>query len=99
MKLVYVISKHTSTNSDYKRHIPNSYNHDKPVCGAKSFSIEYDKGEPTCKRCLKILKECGIYPLGLEDEGNVQQAKAMLPIQKQVFQIANISKGVGNGSK
>ena len=57
MKLVYVVSKYTSANSNYKRHIPDIHNNDKPLCGAKSFSIEYDEGQPTCKRCIKIAKD------------------------------------------
>lgn len=64
MRLVYIISKHTSPNSSYKLHIPNSYKNDMPLCGAKSFSIEFTEGDkPTCKKCLKYLNETRIYEL------------------------------------
>ncbi len=59
MKLVYVISKYTNPNSDYKLHIPNPDNGDLPMCKSKrAFTIEWTKAEkPTCKKCLKILFE------------------------------------------
>jgi len=63
MKLVYVISKYTNPNSNYRLHIPNAYNHNMPLCGAKSFSIEFTEGQPTCKKCLKLLADCKIYEL------------------------------------
>lgn len=65
MKLVYVVSKHTNANSDYKLHIPDPYNKLKPMCRSReSFSAEFVEGiKPTCKKCLKILNECEAYPL------------------------------------
>ena len=56
MKLVYVISKYTKPNSNYKLHIPNPHEHGQPVCGRMLFTIEFTEGErPTCKNCLKVL--------------------------------------------
>lgn len=65
MKLVYVISKHTNPNSDYKLHLPDPYNN-KPICRSKrAFSIEVTEADkPTCKRCLEIYNDCKVYPLG-----------------------------------
>ncbi len=64
MKLVYVISRHTTPNSNYKLHLPNWLNGGMPLCGAKSFSIERTKGEkPTCKKCLKYLSETRVNEL------------------------------------
>ena len=57
MKLVYVISRYTNPNSDYKLHLPDSNN--MPICRSKkAFSIEFVEAEkPTCKKCLKIYNE------------------------------------------
>lgn len=57
MKLVYVISRYTTANSNYKLHIPNPCNGNMPLCSSKkAFSIEFTEGEkPTCKKCLKII--------------------------------------------
>lgn len=68
MKLVYVISRHTTPNSNHRLHIPNPYNQDMPMCGAKSFTIEHtDTPLPTCKKCLKLLEECMVYLLYEEE--------------------------------
>ncbi len=56
MKLVYIVSKHTTANSDYKLHLPNFVFGGQPLCKShqRSFSIEFTEAEkPTCKRCLK----------------------------------------------
>lgn len=54
MKLVYVISKYTNANSNYKLHLVN--NAGQPWCNSnkRSFSVEYVfGGTPTCKKCFK----------------------------------------------
>lgn len=65
MKLVYIVSKYTNPNSNYKLHIPDPYNNSMPLCSSKkAFSIEFvEGGKPTCKKCLKYWAECEIYPL------------------------------------
>lgn len=56
MKLVYVVSKYTNPNSDYKLHIPDPNNNGMPICRSrKAFSIEFvEAKKPTCKKCLKV---------------------------------------------
>ncbi len=57
MKLVYIIGNHTTATSSYRLHIPNHLNYNYPICGAKSFTIEFAEGDkPTCKRCLKMIQ-------------------------------------------
>lgn len=55
MKLVYVISRHTTANSAYKLHLPNMQT-GQPWCKShgRSFSVESTLADkPTCKRCLR----------------------------------------------
>lgn len=60
MRLVYVISKHTTENSNYRLHIPHPYTN-MPLCGAKSFSVEYTEApKPTCRKCLRAFKNMGV---------------------------------------
>ena len=49
----YVISKYTSANSNYKRHIIDA--NGKPLCKShtRSFTLEYTNDPCNCLRCLK----------------------------------------------
>ena len=51
-RVAYVISRYTSENSNFKRHIIN--NEGKPICNShtRSFSLEYTDEQANCKRCL-----------------------------------------------
>lgn len=51
-RVAYVISRYTSENSNFKRHIIDSDG--KPICNshARSFSLEYTDEQSNCKRCL-----------------------------------------------
>ncbi len=54
MKLIYVISKLTTTNSNYKLHLSYA-NTNQPYCRrhGRSFTTEVTDGRlPTCKVCL-----------------------------------------------
>ncbi len=55
MRLVYVISRYTSSSSNYRLHLPDDRG--LPLCGAKSFSVEWvETARPTCKKCLKLIR-------------------------------------------
>lgn len=53
-KVAYVISRHTTENSNYKRHIINEDG--KPLCMShtRSFSLEYSDEQASCIKCLRI---------------------------------------------
>lgn len=57
MKLIYVIGKYTNPNSNYALHLPDP--NGQPLCHSKqAFTTEWaDAPQPTCKKCLKLLKE------------------------------------------
>jgi len=64
MRLVYVIGRHTSENSNYKTHLPASFVNpafsDTPLCYSHTRSHTYEITEgnsPTCKKCLDELKK------------------------------------------
>jgi len=52
-KTAYVISRHTTTKSNYKRHIIDADG--QPLCksNTRSFSLGYTSEQCNCKRCLK----------------------------------------------
>ena len=55
MKLVYIVSKNSTENSNHKLHLPHPITN-QPWCKShlRSFTIEFTEAEkPTCKRCLK----------------------------------------------
>jgi len=54
-RVAYVISRYTSPNSNYKRHIINKEG--KPICMShtRSFTLEYSDDEQcNCKKCQKL---------------------------------------------
>lgn len=54
MELLYVISKHTTANSNYKLHLRNILT-GQPWCKShlRSATVETaEASKPTCKRCL-----------------------------------------------
>lgn len=53
-RVAYMISRYTTENSNYKRHIINADG--KPICNShtRSFTLEYTKEQCNCKRCLKV---------------------------------------------
>jgi ppGpp synthetase/RelA/SpoT-type nucleotidyltranferase len=56
MKIVYGISRWTNASKPSARHIDNGKG--KPLCGDKRkvFSWEKDEGEPTCQKCISMLR-------------------------------------------
>ena len=52
-KTAYVVSKYTTENSNYKRHLIDA--NGKPLCKShtRSFTLEYTNEQCNCKRCLK----------------------------------------------
>lgn len=52
-KVAYVISRYTTANSNYKRHIIDA--NGKPLCMShtRSFSLEYTNEQCNCLRCAK----------------------------------------------
>ena len=52
-KTAYVISRHTTENSNYKRHIIDA--NGEPLCRShtRSFTLEYTNEQSNCLRCLK----------------------------------------------
>ena len=49
----YVISRHTTANSNYKRHIIDA--NGEPLCKShtRSFTLEYTNEQSNCLRCVK----------------------------------------------
>ncbi len=52
-KVAYVISRYTTANSNYKRHIIDA--NGKPLCMShtRSFTLEYTEGQATCLKCAR----------------------------------------------
>ena len=52
-RTAYVISRYTSANSNYKRHIIDAEGH--PLCKShtRSHTLEYTTEQCNCLRCLK----------------------------------------------
>ena len=52
-KVAYVISRYSTANSNYKRHIIGA--NGQPLCRShtRSFTLEYTNGQCNCKRCVK----------------------------------------------
>jgi len=52
-RTAYVISRYTTANSNYKRHIIDA--NGQPLCksNTRSFSLEYTTEQCNCLRCLK----------------------------------------------
>ena len=52
-KVAYVISRYTSPNSNYKRHIIDA--NGKPLCKShtRSFTLEHTTEQCNCKKCVK----------------------------------------------
>ncbi len=52
-QVAYVISRYTTANSSYKRHIIDA--NGQPLCksNTRSYSLEYTTGQSNCLRCLK----------------------------------------------
>ncbi len=50
-RVAYVISRHTSPNSNYKRHIIDA--NGQPLCKShtRSFTLEYTEEQCNCKKC------------------------------------------------
>ena len=54
-RVLYPISRRTSANSSFARHLPAPGEHDLPLCRAsrqRVFSWEWELGVPTCTDCL-----------------------------------------------
>ena len=52
-KTAYVISKHTTENSNYKRHTIDA--NGEPLCRShtRSFTLEYTSEQSNCLKCIK----------------------------------------------
>ena len=60
MKVIYRISPWTSANRRRKLHIDCGEKFLKPLCGEENKNTvgwESIEGEPTCKKCISILRE------------------------------------------